>query len=70
MYVYIYILGNVYIYIIGIFIEILMMLGRVNFKEFVMFKIVYYILYDMIRLFILSKKLMNIFFYFMIIINE
>lgn len=70
MYVYIYILGNVYIYIIGIFIEILMMLGRVNFKKVVMFKIVYYILYDMIRLFILSKKLMNIFFYFMIIINE
>lgn len=62
MYVIIFFLGNIYIYIIGIFIEILMMLGRVNFKEFVMFKIVYYILYDMIRLFILSKKLMNIFF--------
>lgn len=62
MYVIIFFLGNIYIYIIGIFIVILMMLGRVNFKEFVMFKIVYYILYDMIRLFILSKKLMNIFF--------
>lgn len=62
MYLIIFFLGNIYIYIIGIFIEILMMLGRVNFKEFVMFKIVYYILYDMIRLFILSKKLMNIFF--------
>lgn len=62
MYVIIFFLGNIYIYIIGIFIEILMLLGRVNFKEFVMFKIVYYILYDMIRLFILSKKLMNIFF--------
>lgn len=62
MYVIIFFLGNIYIYIIGIFIEILIMLGRVNFKEFVMFKIVYYILYDMIILFILSKKLMNIFF--------
>lgn len=62
MYLIIFFLGNIYIYIIGIFIVILMMLGRVNFKEFVMFKIVYYILYDMIILFILSKKLMNIFF--------
>lgn len=53
--------GNTYIYITGILIEISTMLGRVNFKEFVMFKIVHYILYDMTRLLILSKKLTNIF---------
>lgn len=71
MHVYIYISGNAYIYITGIFyIEILTMLGRVNFKESVMFKIVHYILYDMTRLLILSKKLTNIFLYFMMTINE
>lgn len=61
MHVIIYLSGNTYIYITGILIEILTMLGRVNFKEFVMFKIVHYILYDMTRLLILSKKLTNIF---------
>lgn len=70
MHVIIYLSGNTYIYITGILIEISTMLGRVNFKEFVMFKIVHYILYDMTRLLILSKKLTNIFLYFMITINE
>lgn len=61
MHVIISLSGNTYIYITGILIEISAMLGRVNFKEFVMFKIVHYILYDMTRLLILSKKLTNIF---------
>lgn len=61
MHVIIYLSGNTYIYITSILIEISTMLGRVNFKDFVMFKIVHYILYDMTRLLILSKKLTNIF---------
>lgn len=61
MHVIISLSGNTYIYTTGILIEISTMLGRVNFKEFVMFKIVQYILYDMTRLLILSKKLTNIF---------